>query len=190
MADELVFLRSENARLQRQLSLAGIQQLPQADSPNPEELKKLYDMVCAEYPQLDCPLEMLDRAMLFVAFARRQPTLNSSYYAFVWCDGCSDWLRRQGYPSSITLAAFTAACVVSGVLYSPLQRWPHDIEFGLQIGGVSRPSNAWRSVLENGIPPPTPLNRRTIDLQRDMVRTIRDMDDEVPGPRHSDVRFR
>ena len=42
--------------------------------------------------------------------------------------------------------------------YTPLNRWPFDVELGLARGDVSKPSNAWRAVLEAGrLPEPTPL---------------------------------
>jgi len=152
-------LDQENARLRRQLALHGVEPLPAVDLPNAEELVELHSLIVSRYPQLACAQDQFERALLFMAFARRQSKLNASYYPTFWLDGATDWLRRNGYQADLRLAALIAAAVAAGVPHSPLHRFPHDIELGLQVGGVSRPSSAWRDVLANGVPAPQPLNR-------------------------------
>ncbi len=185
-AERIAFLERENDRQTRQLSLAGVTELPKADVPDAGELVQLHGMVVHKYPVLKCLQDEFERALLFCAFARRQEKLNASFFPMFWWDGAKDWLRRQGYPSNLSLAAFTAACVASGVPYSPLQNYPRDLEFGLQVGGTSRPSNAWRDVLANGIPRPIPLNR---PLVRNAEPYAMISTDRAPGLRR-DVEVR
>jgi len=163
----------ENARLKRQLALCGVEPLPPVDMPDDDELVALHNLIVSRYPQLACAQDQFERALLFMAFARRQSKLNASYYPTFWLDGATDWLRRNGYQADLRLAALIAAAVASGVPYSPLDRFPYDIELGLQVGGVSRPSSAWRAVLANGVPAPTPLNRPLVATEHQMITEVR-----------------
>jgi hypothetical protein len=188
MTDDLERLRAENSRLRQQLSLAGVTQLPPADMPDAGELVALHSMVVHTYPQLACSQSEFEKGLLFCAHARRSEKLNAAYFGWTWADAASDWLRRQGYQSSISLAAFTAACIASGVPYSPIHdNYPRNLEFGLQIGGVAKPSSLWRDVLNHGIPRPTPLARQVnIEEPIEMARRT----DVESGPRASDVQVR
>jgi hypothetical protein len=156
----------EIARLRRQLAQVGITPLPHVDMPDLEQLETLRSMVLAKYRlQLSCPTDQFALALNFVAFARRQKKPNTLYYPVFWLDQCRIWLKKQGYDSYISLRAFVAACVASNVVYTPLDRWPFDVELGLSLGDASKPSNAWRDVLKSGIPQPTPLNRALVEIQ-------------------------
>ena len=184
--ERLAYLEAENARMARQLAIAGITQLPKADLPYLEQAVGLRSIVVAAYPQLACPLEQFQRCLLFFAYARRQPELNSSYFPTFWLDGASDWLRRQGHNNTISsLPALVAAAVASRVAYSDPHRFPHDIELGLQVGGVSKPNNDWWLVLGNGIAKPVPLNWPLVDVQP--IEMVSRNGQEI-GPRTSDVR--
>ena len=189
--ERLQYLERENARLQRQLGVVGVSRLPHADMPDGDELATLHAMIQRAHPvTLTCSLAQFERSLLALCYARRQPELNASFYPTHWLDTSREWLRKQGYGTDISLRSFVAAAIASGVKYSPLTRYPFDLEFSLARGDVSKPSNAWRQVLESGrLPAPTPLMRRSIDVEPiDMVRSLSD-DDDVPGPRSSDVRL-
>lgn len=171
---EIERLQDENARLQRQLSVAGVTQLPNAEFPSADELAELRSMVLRRYPTtLTCSLDQFERAIRYLAFARRQKEPNKQVYPVFWLDACRDWLRKQGYDTNISLRALVAACVASGVTYTPLDRWPFDVELGLARGDVSKPSSGWKTVLANGVlPAPTPLDRpRQFIEQQTMIQT-------------------
>jgi hypothetical protein len=105
------------------------------------------------------------RALHAVAFMRKQHELNSGYFPTFWLDHANGWLARYQM-QRIALPALTAAAIVSGVPYSPLKRWPHDIEWGLQLGGID-PSSAWRDVLRRGkAPAPLSLQRPLLNQTR------------------------
>ena len=165
-SERLAYLEAENARLQRIAEAAGIPALV-IDLPNLRELTELRSMVLRQYPvELTCPLDQFERAIRYLCYARRQPKPNTQFYPVFWLDACRDWSRKQGYDTNISLRALVAGCVASGVAYTPLNRWPFDVELGLARGDVSKPSNAWRAVLEAGrLPEPTPLRRQILDTE-------------------------
>jgi hypothetical protein len=177
-------LESENARLQRQLGTAGVRQLPTADLPCGEELAMLRAMVLRVHPTtLTCTIDEFERAIRYFAFARRQPEPNNQFYPVFWLDAAREFLARNGYANAVSLRALVAAAIASGVTYTPLTRWPYDIELGLTRGDASKPSNAWREVLKRGkIPDPTPLKRQLLAaeptnmIERDPVRGPRGLE--------------
>jgi hypothetical protein len=115
--------------------------------------------------------------------------LNSQFYPTYWMDAARDWLRRQGYNAVISLSAFTAAAIGANVVHSMGERYPYDLEFGFQLGGLSKPTCHWRAVLESRkLPEPTPL-RRPVPYVEQPITMVQPIDDDVPGPRHSDVRL-
>ncbi len=171
--DRLEYLEQENQRLQRQLGVAGVNQVTGADMPNAGELVRLHGMIVHAYPNLACPQDQFERSLLALCYARRQQELNAGFYPTHWLDTSREWLRKQGYSTDISLRSFVAAAIASGVKYSPLDRFPFDVELGLARGDVSNPSNAWRAVLEAGhVPAPTSLNRPlTAREPINMIRT-------------------
>jgi hypothetical protein len=104
-----------------------------------------------------------------------------------WLDTCREWLKKQGFGTDVSLRALVAGCVASDVSFTPLDRWPFDVELGLARGDVSKPSNAWRRVLEHGLPEPTPLNR-PVPYHIEQQTMIAARDDVTPG-RSANVRI-
>jgi hypothetical protein len=158
--DRLTYLERENARLARQLELAGVPSFPKPDLPRPDELVILHSMVVNRYPQLACAQDQFERALMAIAYFRRSPKLNSQFYPTYWMDAVRDWLKKQGYNPVISLSAFTAAAIGANVAHSMGERYPYDLEFGFQLGGLGKPTANWRQVLgSRRLPEPTPLNR-------------------------------
>jgi hypothetical protein len=174
--DRIEYLEQENARLHRQLGHAGVAQLPRADTPDADELAALHRMILQAHPvTLTCPINQFERSLLALCYARRQSELNNQFFPTKWLDDSREWLRAQGYSTDVSLRSFVAAAIASGVRYSPLDRFPFDIELGLARGDGG-PSSAWRAVLESGkLPAPTPLKRAPYPEQP--ISTIHRSDD-------------
>ena len=166
MDDEVAELQQECARLRRRLSLAGVVELPPADLPSAEEADRLLAMVTGAYPKLRCPDDGLPtfkaqfrNALSWLAFVYRTDKLATQYAPTFWCDAYREWATRQGFAdTSMGLRPFAAACIASGIAYTSPSDYPY-MSFGLSLGGAGRPSAAWRSVLENGLAPPTEPKR-------------------------------
>lgn len=180
---KLLQLEQENEQRRRMAEAAGIPPLLKPDRPDAKELGVLYDMVTQTYPQLSCPIAQFERCLMAIAYFRRQAKPNPSYFPMKWSDDAKDWLKRQGHSQDISLPAFTAAAIVSGVVYTPLDRFPYDLEFGFALGGVGKPTNGWRSVLESGrVPSPTALNRpRSYVEQQTIIQPTVPVTDERGG---------
>jgi hypothetical protein len=156
----LLQLEEENERLRRIAEAAGIPALVRADRPDLNELAERHKLVLRTYPQLECPVEQFGRSLHAACYFRRQAKLNASYWPTKWLDGSVDWLKRQGYNPSISLRSVVAAAIASNVAHSMSDRFPDDLELGYALGGLSKPTNFWRAVLESGqVPRPTPLAR-------------------------------
>jgi hypothetical protein len=171
--ERLQHLEAENARLQRQLEQAGVPSFPKPDMPRPDELVILHSMVVNRYPQLACAQDQFERALMAIAYFRRSPKLNNQFYPTYWMDAAKDWLRHQAYNPVISLSAFTAAAIGANVMHSMGERYPYDLEFGFQLGGLSKPTCHWRAVLESRrLPAPVPLNRprQYVETQFNMVQ--------------------
>ncbi|MGO8974345.1 MAG: hypothetical protein ACLPTZ_02560 [Beijerinckiaceae bacterium] len=119
--------------------------------------------VAAAYPRLRCQDDERDqfrRALRFFAFVFRPDKVNTQYAASFWIDTAREWLRRQGYSdTTMQLKALVGAAVASGILFEPLDQFPFAINLGLSLGSASKPSNAWRDTLRNGIPEPVEPRR-------------------------------
>lgn len=185
--DRIRHLEDENARLRRIAEAAGIPPIVRPDLPDHNQLATLRSMVLSKYAvQLSCTPQQFELALHWTCFARRQPKPNTQFYPVHWLDVCREWLHKQGFGTDMSLRALVAGCVASGVTYTPLDRWPFDVELGLARGDVSKPSNAWRRVLAHGLPEPTPLNRPVpyVFEQQTMIVGA----DEQGNERSSDVR--
>jgi hypothetical protein len=67
--DRLRYLEQENARLARQLELAGVPALGRPDMPRLDELVVLHSMVVNRYPQLACAQDQFERSLMAIAFS-------------------------------------------------------------------------------------------------------------------------
>lgn len=170
--DRLKHLEAENSRLRIIAERSGVRSLPHPDMPDAGELVRLHSLVVTKYPQLACAQDQFERALFTLCFARRQSKLNAAFFPTFWLDACRAFLQRHGYPGNISLSAFTAACIASGIAFSRMDRFPFDVEFGLVAGDLPKPIAAWRSVLNNGLPKPTPLNRPRQPDERRMVLPV------------------
>jgi hypothetical protein len=181
-------LEDENARLRRVAEAAGVPSFAKPDMPTAIELKYLHTLVTSKYPQLaPATYGHFELALLAIAFFRRSPKLNALYFPSYWCDAAKDLVRRQGYPSNISLHAFTAAAIVAGVAHSMSDRFPYDLEFGFTLGGAPKPTNGWRQTLETGkLQEPSPLMRPLPEMQP--ICTV-ERDDDASVERSSDVRI-
>jgi hypothetical protein len=178
--EQVRLLQAENARPQRQLSLASVAQLTRADFPNQDEIDQLLRLVEAAYPNLKYPhvtevliaehRDQFCRAIMYLCYASRSREPQIKYGATFWIDNCSQWLRDQAYETTMTLRPFCAAIVASGVAFSPLTRYPFDMAFALALGTVSQPSSAWRDVLRDGVPEPVEPKVPFITLQPHTAR--------------------
>ncbi len=152
-------LEQENARLKNMLRRAGITPLTLGDLPTEEQAAELIRMVETAHPILrnDLPdtLDQFARAMRYLAHVYRKPEPNTGVMPSYWLDSAREWLSNQGFNGTVTLKPFVAAVIASNIPYTAPSRYPWDLSFGISLGSVSRPSNAWREVLANGVPRPT-----------------------------------
>ena len=158
--------------------------LASVDLPTEEQLTALMRMVEAAHPQLRLPEGQdpynhhlqFGRAMFYCAYVRRHPVPQTGYYFSYWLDDARIFLERHDYAGRVLLLPFVSAIVASGIAYATLERYPHDLAFGLGQGEANRPSAAWRKVLEHGIPGPTEVREPLAvkEIQFNMIRpTIR-----------------
>jgi hypothetical protein len=165
MSDEE--LRDQIDQLERQIRAAGLVPVTRRRSDD-TAFKTLWALVTSQYP---CLQEASDRsdhngehieqfkfAIRYMSQVRRAPSPDTRYYTSYWIDQAEAWLRAQGYAPSIRTHVFTAAAIVCGVPYAPLDRYPHDLAFGLTLGGIDRPDTTWRETLRlRQILPPTKI---------------------------------
>jgi hypothetical protein len=141
--------------------------------PSAKEFDRLSEIVLRRYPQLAprADREGFD-AQFRVAFQRllhvgRKDKLDMQYGWEFWTDDCRNWQQqhRVAQGVSVSPAALVAAIVAcNDILFSPLDRFPFDLGFGLVAFGGGRPStDRWREVLTTGrLLEPTPLDRPTV----------------------------
>lgn len=174
-------LEAENQRLRARLASAGdvspppevnrsveprvtITHLPDRNSrfvmPSSDELRRLYRIVLARYPQLATRAQQTDetfdgfcRAFLRVGHLGRD-RLNDRYTLVSWADDARFWLNDQQIsPSAVTGNDFVCAVLAHGDIdYVPLDRFPFDCSaFGLRRDSTGRPTtDGWRAVLATG----------------------------------------
>jgi hypothetical protein len=154
------------------LRRAGVTLLPKVDLPNEVEIDRLLAKIEAKYPCLKGPADasykkQFAESIHYLAFVFRPDKADTLHHVNVWIDNAREFLRGQGYnPSPIGLKPFVAAAVASGIVYETLDEFPFSINLGIGLGSASRPSNAWRDVLRNGIPAPVePRNRAPVRAQ-------------------------
>jgi hypothetical protein len=83
-----------------------------------------------------------------------------------------EWCHRFGLRGALdqNLKTFTAAIVVSDVPYTPLDRFPFDLSFGLSLGDISRLKDAWRDGLSTGqVAEPTKPRRVIPDYRQELL---------------------
>jgi hypothetical protein len=163
------------AELEARLRSAGLMP-PPADLPSPAETDRLLDIVTSAWPKLvpaiDEPSDFragFSSALHFCCFVQRVDRLNQERGAGYFAGQANAWCTRYGIIGRISDKSFTAAAVASGIRTSALSRWPFDVEFALGLGTAAAPSNAWRSVLENGSPPPLELRRLATPVRTEMI---------------------
>jgi hypothetical protein len=177
-------LEAENNRYRAMLRRAGVSLLPAADLPNVDELDRLIRMVATKYPCLKCPAgdepayrEQMARAMSYLVHVYRKDTPDTEHAVSFWIDNCRDFLAAQGINArAMTIQAFVTAAVASGIVHEPLDQFPYGINLGISLGSASRPSDAWRSILKNGVPQPVApkYGRQPKVQQLNMIReTVR-----------------
>jgi len=166
LEERVAELESENDALRSRLIAAGLMPTP-ADLPSDQQLDKLIGLVVTAHPQLEPREEegnfrrQFLNALHFLTFARRSDELNREYALSFFVDQANQWCRQYNIDGGVRSRAFVAAAITSGVKYSPVVRFPRDIELGLALGGASQGSSAWHSVLTSGeVPKPTPLVQR------------------------------
>lgn len=168
-----------------------IREVIPVDLPNDAELNELLTVVEAVYPKLMCPrggedaldsnLQQFRRALTYLCYARRSEDLATGHAAVFWVDQCREWCRRFGFRDALemSLRPFVAAIIAADVPFAPLTRFPYDLAFGLSLGDVRRPNDAWRGVLLTGqVPEPTkprrviPNYRQELNFPRPSVTRI------------------
>ena len=143
--DEIRQLEQENYRLRAMLARHGVSILLAVDLPDDAELTRLLEMVERAYQSLKCPPEIIAtnkwqfaNAIHWMAFAYRTDRVKTEYAASFWFDAYREWARDQGYSDTqMNLRPFTAAAIVSGVLFSPMDNYPY-LSFGLSLGSVGQ----------------------------------------------------
>jgi hypothetical protein len=108
--------------------------LTAVDLPTDEQAEKLICMVAEAHPILvlaegdDEPSfrRQFERAMRWLAYARRQPEPNEDYYFTFWLDAAREWLNDRGFLGGVTLKPLVCAVVASGVTYTPLTQKPDE----------------------------------------------------------------
>lgn len=155
-------LEAENFRLRSMLAAAGVAPLPPVDLPDDDAIEQLALLVEAAQPRLGTiERAQFGLALIYLAYARRVTEPNEEYAATFWLDDCRQWLKRQAYTRDVYLKAFTAAVVASGVSYLPLDNYPYDLAFALQVGGAPNASSAWADVLRSRrVPAPIEVKKR------------------------------
>jgi hypothetical protein len=160
--DEITALQQENFRLRAMLQRHGIAIPPPFDLPNDAELETLAKLVGNAYPVLRCEgkdeLDQFHNAIAYLCWAYRTDTLATEYSAAVWFgDAFKEWAANRGYSDvKMSLKPFTAAAVVSGVKFSPIDSHYPYISFGLALGSIGVASTAWRDTLRTrSLPKPT-----------------------------------
>jgi len=139
------------------------------DLPTDEQAEELLRRVVAVYPQLRRPetvdpfthKHQFERAMRYCAYVRREEQPQTGYYFSYWLDDAREFLDHHGYIGGVGLQSFVSAIVASGIVFAPLDNFPHDLAFGLGRGEAARPSAAWRDSLRNIPQPVIPRNRVT-----------------------------
>lgn len=155
--------------------------------PSEAELSQLLSIVLARFDNLrpkSCLPEVEEEEMEYfgqfraafraLGYLNRSDALDSKHAATYWVDASEELLRGQGAPATISLGAFTAAAVAHvDVPYAPLVRFPHELGFGLALGGTGRrAADRWKQVLATGklaLPtePPRTTNYPTSPVRMD-----------------------
>jgi hypothetical protein len=138
--------------------------------PTDAELLELSGVVLAAFPVLQRAAarpDVFDREFRnsFIGIAtlprRADGKLDHQFAAVTWIDRSADALQRMGLGTDQSLCSLTAAALAHGdVAYSPLDRFPHDLEFGFGNYHGAPAGDAWREVLApRRLRAPTPLAR-------------------------------
>jgi hypothetical protein len=152
--------------------------------PSQDELRRLRDIVFANYPKLNVTEGLVFRgdneqneAEYFRQFCASFRALGAMHrteapdrkrYISFWIDHCEGWLKTMGNSTTITGLPFLAAALSHGdIVYAGLFTDGCVPELGLNAYRIGRPpSDAYRSVLSTGrvlamIAPPSSRNYAT-----------------------------
>jgi len=183
--ERIAELERENASLRARLRSAGLMP-PPCDLPNDSEIDQLIRLVEAAHPALrPGPEEPHHRrhfqnALHHLCFVRRTDHLNESYALSYFVDEATAWCRRFGIAGGVSLRSFCSAAVASKIRASTFGRFPFDVALALSLGGAASPSNIWRNVLANGLPPPLELKRpASIPIKQQLVFRPTEVEDGV-----------
>src|SRR5262249_7926518 len=133
-------LRHQVAQLEEQIRSAGMVPVT-AKPPDDRPFKQLWGIVTAKYPCLQEASRRIDHggehieqfklAIRYMSYARRAPAPDTRYSTSYWIDQAEHCLRGLGCSPSLRTHVFTAAAIVSGVPYAPMDQYPHNLAFGL-----------------------------------------------------------
>jgi hypothetical protein len=157
-AIELEFLRRRCAELEGQISALNAVPVAPALLPDPQETEELLSIVWVRWPCLEPQdhewrgryVEQFLAALRWANHARRCVQPDEGVATSYWLDGCEDWLRRHGLESTVGLRPFCAALIVSRVPYLTLDRFGHDLAWGLTLGD-QEPIAWWAETLNSGM---------------------------------------
>jgi hypothetical protein len=144
--------------------------------PTTKELRQLYDVVLAKYPQLRPHLsarwEDQERKESFdgfiwsferLGFVGRSAVPDTKHYVNFWISDCQDWLRQfRPSHSGNTGAGFLAAVIAHGDIQFTVGDENEGIvwSIGVTTFGGAKASDAWKRVLDGKLMAPTPAERR------------------------------
>jgi hypothetical protein len=151
-------LENELAQRQRPVGGAGIdvRELPSATfiTPSETELRMLYNICCKTAPRLaperpeDCRehFEGFRTAFGYLATLSRTDTLDTSRMTSWWCDAAEQWSREHGRTATVRTPSFTVAALSHGDIGHSFtaERYPHDLFFGIALGGSKPATDKWR----------------------------------------------
>jgi hypothetical protein len=126
---------------------------PHVEVPSESQLKNLVAIISGRYPKFaGVDISEVMRAFIAIGHINRLPKgkLNMQSGVTGWTDICEDWQRTHSLSGGISGAAVTVAVLIhNDIEYSALDRWPHDVEFGLCRPYASGRlcSNSWKALL-------------------------------------------
>jgi hypothetical protein len=129
--------------------------------PGESELRRLFQIVTAAYPELaprrrdpDEAFQYFGHAFFRIGHLGRDDKLNGKYALTWWTDDATWWLKEPRVNLvRLTVVDFVCAVIAhNDVDYLPLDRFPYDCSaFGLRRDRLGRPAtDAWRNVLSSG----------------------------------------
>ena len=125
---------------------------PRIEWPTSDEMRKLYELVCAKWPAVREPtaagLARFVDAFSYMVSAVSHADRRSPYGSASWIDRAGEWLRAHGRSADVSWPAICAAANTLGFATSPLVGSPVSWDLWAATGEWRLPgSDHWKGLL-------------------------------------------